>query len=90
MDNFSKWQLSEVQVQVFKGSGRRPEASGNKAHFSRIMELIGQTLLVEYLKNFIGVSLAMSFHNWSQFKCTMVGEGMQNLKNGACQGARKS
>ena len=75
---------------MFKGSRRRHEASGNKASFSRIMELTGQILLVEYLKNFIGVSLSMSVHNWSQFKCTVVGKGMQKLKNEACQGARKN
>ena len=72
----TKWQLNEVQLQVCQGSrGRRSETSGDKSSFSRIMDLTGQTLLVDYFCNFIQVSPPMSVHNLSHLKCPMVGKG---------------
>lgn len=32
----------------------------------------------------------MSFHNLNDLKYTMVGKGMQRLKNGVCQGDWKN
>lgn len=71
---------------MFKGSrGRRSEASGSQNSFSRIMDLADQTLWVLCFCTFIEVSLPRSIYNSSHLKCTVIGEGMQTLKNGVCQ-----
>lgn len=63
-----KWQLNEVQLQVFKATRRRSEASESKTSFSRIMDLTGQTMLVDCFYNFIEVFPPLFIHNLSHLK----------------------
>lgn len=61
------------KLQMFKGSrGRRSEVSGDKNYFSRIMDPLGQTLLVDCFCSLTEVSPPMSAHNLSHLKCTVV------------------
>ena len=86
----TKWQLNEVSQQMFRGSReRKPEATGNKNSFSRIMGLTDQTLQVLCFCSFMEVSLPRPIHNPSHLKRAVLGEGMQTLKNGVCQVAEK-
>ena len=65
-------------------------ASGNRHSFFRIMDLTGQTLVVNCFYNFIEGPPPVFIHDFSHLNCTMVGEGMQKPKNAVCQGVRKS
>lgn len=73
-----KWQVAVIA-----------EACGDKNGCFRIMDLTGQALLVDYFHNFIKVSPTTSIYRLSNLKCTVVGEGMQTLKNGIFPGIQE-
>lgn len=65
----TKWQLNEVQLQIFKSFRGKSEAFGDKNSSSRVMDSTGQTLLIMDLTGqtlqFIEVSPPISINNLS-------------------------
>lgn len=81
-----QWNESSHQCsQGLRGRGLR--LLGTKT-FSRVVDLAGQTLMVNCFHSFVEVSPPVFIYNLNHIKC-IVGAKEAEAENGVCQGATK-